>query len=892
MKSRLGWALLVLLGTGVIAGGCGGEGKECGEGTVAMGDRCVPESEVTCGAGTMLDMEVCVPSEEPVTCGTGTTLNTATGECEPDVTCAPGTVAMSGRCVPDGSVICTGNTTYDASTGTCVLDESACAEGTVLVDGACVPFDDSLVADVHAAAEPDSGAYDGTGATFTPPAIGSTVTLDGCITPADFDEDGVIDVDEDVFDFTVSAPGYYDMRIDGLNGLSAAFVVFSPDDLLAGWQRVGLDLTSDGAQRRVWLPRAGQYGIVVTDSRSLLTGAPAGSENTCYFMSIEALATPTPTPLTEDSRMGTLGDPQFFSVEASSDTVFRVQLDADDPAAVPAFALAQGTTFDGHASDDTSAVQFSGTVTDGNALTIVVDHVYDYAIAPVSYELSLIRALRAEGTVPVTHVDNTYSFLFFEGTAGDIVQFGYTAADPIAMLVFGADGALASDTCEPGYECDENTDWLQLTQTGRNVVLLYNPSGTDGMPYDVTFTRQAYTPTALTSDTSATITLAGGYGFATIDASSVEWGRIGLANLAGTGFTTANLAVFSRDSAGALALPGAYGIVSAIESATTATGMSRIWLPTSPGQILIAVRDSSGTFDGDETVDVTFGPEVYEPIMLVTGTPETRDGVAIAADSRKLYLVRAETGSDVTITATGQGGADVVISRLDRTATVLDDIDDTGADQAEEMTVAMGASGWLAFAIDLGPAGGTVDVAFEAAPPPYSVMTSTRTFVDACASGTEIVNSDDALSSVHTLTAFTSFDYFGAPVTAFRASTNGWMTFDSSYTGSSWMPTLPSASDPNRVVAPYARDLVARVCVLESASQLIVQWTGQTWSGSQPVEMQAIFVAGTNEIHFVYGSGHMATTSGTTGIENADGTFALIENARVMTNSAFRFVPN
>lgn len=894
MRSRIGVALLAVLGLGVIAVGCGGDGKECGEGTVAMGDTCVPESTIECGEGTVLDMEVCVPEEEPVTCGAGTTLNSATGMCEPDVTCATGTIAMGGECVPDGSVICTGNTVYDAETGTCVLDPEACAEGTVLVEGECVAYDDSLVADVHAAAEPDDSTYEGTGATFTPPAVGSTVTLDGCITPQDFDEDGVIDADNDVFDFTVTAPGLYDMRIDGLNGLSAAFVVISADDTLGDWQRIAVDLTNDSAQRRIWLPRAGQYGIVVTDGRSLLTGEPAGSEDTCYFMSIEALAAPTPTALTADTRTGNLGgDPQFFSIAASGETVFRVQLDADSSVAAPAIVLAQGETFEAQAGDSPSAAAFSNVVPDAGALTIVVDNIYNYSLNPVPYELAINRTVEADGTVSIPHQDELFTFLWFEGTAGEIVRFAHTSADPIVLQLINSDvTAFLANVCPIGDECDSSESWLQLATTGRYLVRVYNEAGTDGTPYDVTFERETYTPTALTSGAASTLTINDGFAFATIDTSALEWARIDLANLTGTAFTEADVTIFARDAEGSLRLPGTTGgLVTALDGGTTDESLSRIWIPTS-GEILIAVNDGTA-FEGDETVDLTVGPEDYEAITLTIGTPVTRDDVVIAAEGRALYLLRADAGSQITVTATGNGGADAVIGLLDNEASAVDQVDDTGADEAETLEATMPSDGWIAIAIDAGLPGGTVDVSFDAAPPPYSVMDSPRTFADACATGTEIVMGDDTLSPVQTLTSFTSFEFFGDVVTGFRASTNGWLTFDTAYTGSSFV-TIPATGTPNSVVAPLARDLVGRVCVLESASELIVQWSGQTYgTGGTPVEMQAVFLAGSNEIHFVYGPGHQtaARAFDEVGIENATGTYSLEAPSRVMASAAFRFVP-
>lgn len=912
MRAKLTYGLAVVLALGALGVGCG-SGKECGEGTIEVDGRCVPEDVISCGTGTVLDMTTgtCVSDVDPVTCGPGTTLDEATGTCEPDVTCATGTVAMGGECVPDGSVICRGNTRFDMATGTCVVGDGVCGDGTVLVMGECVPFDDTLIGMIHAGSEPDDPVFfDGTATTFTPPAIGSTVTIDGCITPADFDGDDemTIDFDVDFFDFTVSTPGLYDMRIDGRNGLSAAFAVLSPDPALGGWIRIGLDLTNDGASRQVYLPREGQYYIAIFDSRSaaldsladgLAMARPVGSAETCYFMSIEAIATPAPTALTSDVRTGRLGDPQFFTTTATGSSVFVTTLEAPSPAAQPGVVLAQGTTFHAQNGASPQAFAVSQVVADGAALTIVVDSVFDYSLMPVDYTLRIGRPgmLPADAVATVPHTNGLYSFLWFEGTAGDVVHL--TAGAGTARIAFDvinpAFDTIVAAICTLGAPCTSADTWVQLTQTGRYVVRLYNTTGTDGMPYDVAFTRDHVVPTALTLGTPSMLTLDDGWAFAAVDASSVEWGRFGLSGLMGTGFTTAEVRVFARNTAGILRL-GTTGAVAPLETATTGTGFSRIW-GTAPGAILIAVRDTSG-WAGDESLSLALTEETFQDITLMPDVAVMRPGVAIAAGGSAFYLLRADAGSSVSVTVTGTAGADPSIALLDRTATATATVDSTGAGGTEVLTRTMGATGWLAVAVRAGAAGGTVDLSVIASPPPYTIETGTRTFTDICAAGgTEVLNDDDAITPVR-VHGLTTFQYFGSLAPRMRIDTNGWLTMDDTYAGGSlYTGSIPATAAPNAVIAPHWADGISQVCVRQTPAEVVVQWIGEPWSptptGAIQIEMQAILYPD-GRIEFVYGPRHtIVATTGRVGLESRAGDFAILPPlSMVGPGRAIRFVPN
>src|SRR5690606_29657901 len=138
-------------------------------------------------------------------------------------------------------------------------------------DHECVPNDGTLRGQVFPASEPDDPNFGGTPGDFLPPAIDEERTLQGCITPADFDMDGTTDYDADWFEFSVASPGLFRINADGLGGLAAGFAIIAADQPLIdqGFARVGLNLLGDSSERRVYLPRAGNYVFVVFDSRSI-----------------------------------------------------------------------------------------------------------------------------------------------------------------------------------------------------------------------------------------------------------------------------------------------------------------------------------------------------------------------------------------------------------------------------------------------------------------------------------------------------------------------------------------------------------------------------------------------------------------------------------------------
>jgi hypothetical protein len=908
-RARAALLVCVLAGLSGLAG-CGGGGPTitCGEGTVERDGRCVlVEEPILCGAGTRLDemMRRCVLEDDPVTCGPGTVLDMASGRCVPEsmITCGAGTRAMGETCVPDGSVICTGNTRFDMASGTCVIDPMACADGTVLVDGACVPFDDTLMADVPAAAEPDDprDPFGGTPTAFTPPALGEDVTLGGCITPADFDMDGATDVDADWFNFTVSGPGLYEIRADGVGGLSAAFAVLSSEADFA-YTRVGIDLTSDGASRQIYLPRAGAYWLAIFDSRSLALDSlatqlafaprPVGDADTCYFVTVERLATPAPTPIAGVRTTATFptdGSIAFYSTTTTARTVVLASENSEPDTIQEAVVVLEGDAISGQAGAAAQfATAFSGILESGTTAVVVADFVYNYGLAPTTFTLDVSQLPEATGAAMLDHSTDVYRWAWFEGTAGDVVHLEATPS--VGNLDFAvidpAFTQFVSNRCTAGRTCAAFDGFLQLEQTGRYMIRMFDTAATlsEGSPYTVTFATASQTPAPLTLGTAAPTTLADRWTFVELEGDSLQWLSFELS--AFSGFAAADLRFYPRAGTGAFGELDS--LVAPVESADdVAVRLGRIYAGTGD-DMLIAIGYGADPAAGD-AVTLTAREAPAANIMATPGTPIVR-GAEVATTGTLWYLVRGDVGVSVTFRVTSGAGT---ITQLSRTESTL-----ATAAAPGSLSATLGAAGWVAFAVT-GTAGTTYAVTVDSQLPPYAVGAGMRRFADVCAvagSRTLLTAADDTLSAAQTVAGLPSgsFNFYGAAQTRYIVSSNGWMTFDGAYAGSTFLPGagLGDARAPNRLVVPAFDDLVTSVCVRETPAELIVQWTGQVYGvATEVIEMQAILYAD-GRIELVYGDGHTAPSAGATfsGIEDGTGN-ALTTGGRVMAGTSVLFTP-
>jgi hypothetical protein len=191
--------------------------------------------------------------------------------------------------------------------------------------------------------------------------------------------------------------------------------------------------------------------------------------------------------------------------------------------------------------------------------------------------------------------------------------------------------------------------------------------------------------------------------------------------------------------------------------------------------------------------------------------------------------------------------------------------------------------------------------------PPYSTSTGTTTYADACVggtmqtlipTGTTFPAVDEGLTAPITLPA--GFKFFGQPASQFIASSNGWLSVDTTLTTSALgNVAMPSTATPNGLIAPYWDDLdEIAICTKTIGTKLVVQFSGNLFSPSTTlVQFQAIFDGADNSIEFVYGPNQQGNgSSSTVGLEDQSGTYAVQSSfnasGSVLPDTAKKFTPN
>jgi hypothetical protein len=336
--------------------------------------------------------------------------------------CGDGTTEIDGLCTPTSTIVCGDGTLL--SNGQCLVDPASCQAGTVLIANRCVDPTNGLVVDLEESIEPnglgialgveDSAAPAGT---IAPKPIGQTFIVHGHLTPfRDSDVDGQFDPDVDTYFVTVTAPALLNVSVDGIGGVEAGFYAYGdPQGAVPTYERYGLSLTGDRSQRRLFLPAAGRYALVIADTRSLSIGnnppppagarGAAGGPNAEYYASITAESIPAPVtlPITRTatggtaSQTGTLAtdEVKFFTAALGSGTNDIHEVMAGAPAAsVSVLDLDQ---LKGYADETPGGMSVPPTearvsvtgIPPGDAPLIVVDAVYNYGPAPEPFTLTI-----------------------------------------------------------------------------------------------------------------------------------------------------------------------------------------------------------------------------------------------------------------------------------------------------------------------------------------------------------------------------------------------------------------------------------------------------------------------------------------------------------------------
>lgn len=215
----------------------------------------------------------------------------------------------------------------------------------------------------------------------------------------------------------------------------------------------------------------------------------------------------------------------------------------------------------------------------------------------------------------------------------------------------------------------------------------------------------------------------------------------------------------------------------------------------------------------------------------------------------------------------------------------------------------------------------TFDIAFAfgvAPPPPYVKSSITAACETLTAAATPIAVVGDDLESTWAALPFT-LSYFGAPVTSFSASSNGYVGFSSLSAGTIERQftntSLPDSAVPNGIVAPYWDDLInvgsttqvrAETFGVAGSRRWVVEWSNVTFYPSSSLErltFQLHVVEGTNVIEFHYCNlaangatpDRLGGSSATFGLENATGTVGVEHSSNqlnaVTSGSGLRFTP-
>ncbi len=841
--------------------------------------------------------------------------------------CGTGTIDQGGVCTPDGTgPICGDGTSLDPATGSCLPDPSVCGGGTVLVNGTCQDPTSGLTVDLEEGPEPngfDPGSSPAGNITLKAIDDPNGFVIHGCVKPTqDF-------ADLDNYTLTVAGPTLIDITADGVQGLAAGFVTLGNDNDLANWERFGINLANDMSHREIYLPKAGTYNFVMSDTRSLLglvDGAtdylePAGNPDgtSCYYVTLKHEAIPAPTTMPVPAGVVSTFDNKVKFYSASMPTGFIDLTESVNSAhAAPAFTLVVNDQF--HGVDTSGDLLFSG-IKATDTSVVVADFAYNYAIQPIDFALTFTAASSAEAlptdgsTLSTTTNGTSFSYpdfttvnqLYFDAAAADAIYgmdltFSRTVQGAIVDQggtfygTFGGFGATNTFTTYKGL-------W-RAPAAGRYYFVVFDPNDAAGTALDVTGTVTAITPGAATVGTALTAQDNNAFdsNLYTLDVTNNVWDSFDA-----TGTNTGNLAVTVLDPA------SAYGRLDAValdtgSTASVSPGSGTLiggsGCPASrPGctfnfpaagglhgfitktltttNVMIKINPVAPT--GAATFGFDAEPRVYTDLGAITAPNTTTNaGETVAAGAGHLYYVTTTPGNVVTITVHPTGTEDPVLDILAPNESAVDGADNGGASADEVFTFTQGATGFTAFRVtDYNGVAMTYDLTVDVSPPYYSSHTGTTAYADACSGGTVVPliatgsypADDEGLSAA--IAAPAGFTFFGAATTQFKLGSNGFISFNtglsSALAGGSPMPDGVG----NVNISPLWEDLEnVQICTKTAGTTTIIQWTGDEYFFTVPVEFQAILDTSDNSIEFVYGANNASDGTdlgGIGGVQNAAG---------------------
>ena len=861
-------------------------------------------------------------------CGSGT--RDKNGVCIGDDSCGPGTKldTTSNQCIPDGTMICTDGTVFDPTTSSCVIDPSSCQGGTVLIGGKCVDPTGGLTIDVEEAPEPNGlGLF---GEASNNPAgiialkpVGQHFVIHGTINPfEDNDGDGLNDADVDSYVVTVQQPSLLNVTADGVHGLAAGWVTVAsvdPTDPLSSWVRFGINLTGDTSQRQIFLPTAGTYIIGVSDTRSLfLQGGAAGGPTAEYYVTIDALDVPAPTPLTGNTISDKIGSNVVFYTAAMGTGINDVMLDMPQAQANASVVTLNGSALVGFGDEaGAPAEMLAGGFTQTDTPVIVVDDTYNYAIAPADYTLTITTSTAQPlsttgGTVTEPEQINTQpattsdvpllnQFYFDTDTADETVGFKITWNHPVQGSLL--DGGLSSIATFTGYASGGAT-WttytglLRIKNPGRYYFFVYDPTGTAGTTMlSATSTITKLTPAAIAEGTPTGNTALGTFGSVamTYDAGTADPWQVFNATGVNTGGEivgwydpTAAYGRLDRLTASTGAQAGEATPIFTHQYTTAGGAIGRVLLDDGTQNYFVKVNGVAPA--ANATFNLSFDKRTIIDLgTIAAASNATATNNPLGGTTTTGYvLFRSTPGDPATITVHPH------VATLNTRFTLVN-ADETAAGPAintsntgDDTTTTMPTKAWTALEVSAvvnPPTAQQYDVTVAiATPKTYTEAAGTTTFASICGTagaaniaftadgtGNGPANDEGLSAAIATPTGFT---FYGVPAPALRVSTNGWLTLAGIPTDAAFLnAAMPDASPPNGLVAPYWDDLAnVTACRKTVGTKLTIQWDGTLFGSTTAIHMQAILDGAAGTIELVWASTQAALgDSATVGIEDQAG---------------------
>lgn len=876
--------------------------------------------------------------------------------------CGPGTTSNDGVCLPDntGGATCGAGTKDDG--GTCVPDPDVCQNGTVLIGDKCEDPTKGLVVDVEEGAEPNGlGLVVGvevsktSAGTISLKPQGATTVVHGHITPArDDDHDGQLDPDFDTYVLSVTAPTLLDVSVDGVNGIDGGFYVIGSADNLLNWERYGVNIVGDLATRQIYLPVAGDYAIVVGDSRSMFIGnAPpatagqggaAGNANAEYYMSLTVKPLPTPTPITFGAtgattvtdKLGT--DVKFYSATFGvgfNETALTYTSSVANPAIVLQHNGAFRREITAAPGSVTSTPRPADLLTagykEGDTALVVVDASYNTGAAAADFQLDVLtstaKPLAVAGTIDATETDAgltsnvDFNQFYIDATAANqIVGMSLHWDHPIDALIADQDGvAVANLTTVPnqGFVGNTFSDYigaLRFPAAGRYYLIGYDPTGvagTDTIVASGTIENVDTVPVVenmtLTQTLPSYNLLALTYDKGTTDA----WQQFEFQSS-----TTGDRSVQFLDPA------HAYGALSSI--AVTLADGSQATLPADPvpvfahtftnngplGHIvgldpvtsyLVTVQTATGA---GSTVDLKFTPRTVDKDFgaIAAGDTDNDANSVTAATPKRFYLVESAPGNRITITLTSPAGKDLRFAILGADESRLIPVDNAGAGGTDSVTIAQNTKGFTAISVDsktaiTGTVAFTLTVSVDT--PFYTSTTSQTAFADACASGETLTlhptgsfpATDEGISDAVDVPGFT---FYGEQVDQLVVSSNGFVSFDVTLPDAFALPTAMPDGLGEVNIAPMWQDLEdVVVCTKTVDTKTTVQWNGREFGTGAQVAFQAILDSADGTIELVNGPSAGDGSQAIAGVQDVFGeqSTTTSEFAPIPPSSAKKLLP-